>query len=286
MPDSVVPVPPLAVPEGLSPLVLNEASHLREHWQALEQELHRSQQQAGSLEAAVQLLEAMPGGGGSRAKCCSMSRAAAALLGRDAKSLQGVHLHQLLHNQSGLRQWIARATGSLASFGHVRGGAVEAPARLTRWLQVRARPCSCRPGQLWLLDDAEAPPAAPAGTLAGCARRGHRPAQPVHAADAAAVLVRRCPPSRRARAAVAGCDHFTALNATAGRAGDEVLRQVAWLLQREQGAHGLAARWGRTPLLWLHAADTEAAVQTLAWRLCAAVQEWAPTMPASVLCWG
>ena len=285
MPDSVVPVPPLAVPEGLSPLVLDEASHLREHWQALEQDLHRSQQQAGSLEAAVvQLLEAMPGGAvwEQGEVLLYVSRRAAALLGRDAKSLQGVHLHQLLHNQSGLRQWIARATGSLASFGHVRG---EVPWKLqpglTRWLQVQGQAMQLPAlGNLWLLDDAEV------------LRQQRRLARWQDAHDAGTGLPNQytlqmqlqswcaAPPSEPQGQGLLwlDVDYFTALNATAGRAaGDEVLRQVAWLLQREQGAHGLAARVGADAfVLWLHAADTEAAVQTLAWRLCAAVQEWAP----------
>ena len=280
---------PPAVLEVQAPQVLDEATHLQAHWQALEQDLHHSQQQAGSMEAAVvQLLESMPGGAvweqGER--LLYVSRRAAALLGRDAKSLQGAHLHQLLHSQPGARQWMERATDSLTSFGHFQA---EVPWKLqpglTRWLQVQGQ-CMQLPaqGNLWLLHNAED------------ARQHRRLARWQDAHDAATGLANQYTLQAQLQSWCAATpaqvhqahqgqgllwldvDYFTALNATAGRAaGDEVLRQVAWLLQREQGAHGLAARVGADAfVLWLHPADGEAAVHTLAWRLCAAVQEWAP----------
>lgn len=263
----------------------DEAAHLQAHWQALEQDLHHSQQQAGSMEAAVyQLLESMPGGAvweqGDR--LLYVSRRAAALLGRDAKSLQGTHLHQLLHSQPGARQWVQSATNSLIGFGHFQG---EVPWKLqsgfTRWLQIQGQ-CMHLPaqGNLWLLRDAEE------------ARQHRRLARWHDAHDAGTGLANQytlhtqlqswCEASSQAQQGQGllwlDVDYFTALNATAGRAaGDEVLRQVAWLLQREQGAHGLAARVGADAfVLWLRPLGSEAAVQTLAWRLCTAVQEWAP----------
>lgn len=271
-----------AVQTGRAP---DEAAHLQAHWQALEQDLHHSQQQAGSLEAAVcQLLESMPGGAvweqGDR--LLYVSRRAAALLGRDAKSLQGTHLHQLLHSQPGARQWVESVTDSLISFGHFQG---EVPWKLqpglTRWLHLQGQ-CMQLPaqGNLWLLRDAEE------------ARQHRRQARWQDAHDAGTGLPNQytlhtqlqswCGASSQAQQGQGllwlDVDYFTALNATAGRAaGDEVLRQVAWLLQREQGAHGLAARVGADAfVLWLRPLGSEAAVQTLAWRLCTAVQEWAP----------
>ncbi|MEG2048632.1 MAG: diguanylate cyclase, partial [Comamonas sp.] len=288
VPASAVPASAFT-PEALSPLAADEATHLREHWQALEQDLHHSQQQAGSMEAAVvQLLEAMPGGTvwEQDERLLYVSRRAAALLGRDVKSLQGAHLHQLLHNQPGARQWVERVIGSLTSFGHFQG---EVPWKLqpglTRWLQVQGQCMQLpAPGNLWLLHDAED------------ARQHRRLARWQDAHDAATGLANQYTLQAQLQSWCAATpaqvhqahqgqgllwldvDYFTALNATAGRAaGDEVLRQVAWLLQREQGAHGLAARVGADAfVLWLHPADSEAAVHTLAWRLCAAVQEWAP----------
>lgn len=276
---------PPAVLEVQAPQVLDEATHLQAHWQALEQDLHHSQQQAGSMEAAVvQLLESMPGGAvweqGER--LLYVSRRAAALLGRDAKSLQGAHLHQLLHSQPGARQWVESVTNSLIGFGHFQG---EVPWKLqsgfTRWLQIQGQ-CMHLPaqGNLWLLRDAEE------------ARQHRRQARWQDAHDAGTGLANQytlhtqlqswCGASSQAQQGQGllwlDVDYFTALNATAGRAaGDEVLRQVAWLLQREQGAHGLAARVGADAfVLWLRPLGSEAAVQTLAWRLCTAVQEWAP----------
>ena len=268
-----------------SAVAQDETAHIRAHWQALEEDVDRSQRQAGSLESAmVQLLETLPGGAiwEQDDVLLHVSRRAAALLGRDAKPLQGAPLHQLLYDQPGARQWVQHATVSMASFGHCRG---ELPWKLapgaTRWLQVQGQ-CFQAPaqGNLWRIDDAEV------------LRQRRRMARWQDAHDAATGLPNRftlqaqlqswcdTPPQPRPAQALLwlDVDYFTALNATAGRAaGDEVLRQVAWLLQREQGALGMAARVEADAfVLWLRPAGDEASVQTLAWRLCAAVQGWAP----------
>ena len=274
-----------SVPSSLLPVEPDEAAYIREQWQALEGELRRSQEQGSGLESLViQLLEALPSGAvwECQGVLRYVSRRAAALLEREGKPLQGAPLHQLLCDQPSARQWMEWGTVSMVSYGHCRG---EVPWRLrpglVRWLHVegqRLHPPA--EGNLWLLEDAEG------------LRQRRRQSRWQDTHDATTQLPDRytllaqlqawCaqPPSPQPALGLMwlDVDYFTAFNATAGRAaGDEVLRQVAWLLQREQGTQGMAARVGADAfVLWLPASESQAAVQTLAWRLCTAVQDWVP----------
>lgn len=254
-------------------------------WQALEQQLHASQQQAQGLRSSlVQLLETWPQGAiwAQGEVLQHASHRAAHLLGRDAKSLVGLHVGQLLQGQPAARAWVQASAAGMAGFGHYRGELLwQLPDGASRCLQIegmRLRPPA--EGSLWLLEDAG--PQRQRSSLpqwlaahdpsTGLANRQqleqqmHTTPAPTSHADAGQALL------------WLDVDYFRVLNATAGRAaGDEVLRQVAWLLHREQGVQGVAARVGGDEfVLWLAQARDASAVQTLAWRLCEVVRSWTP----------
>jgi len=275
--------PPVPTP-ALQPLQ-DEATRIRAHWQVLEQQSHASQRNERSLESALgQVLEALPMGAvWARGDVLQQgSRRAAWLLGHEAKALAGMTLEQVLQGQPGARQWARLAAEAMTGFGQCRGElAWQMPAGGTRWLQVQGQQLLApAQGSLWLLEDAQR------------LRQRRSQSQWLAAHDAHTGLPNRHTLAQQLQhwCARAGedapaqallwvdVDYFTALNATAGRAaGDEVLRQVAWLLQREQGMHGMVARVGADAfVLWLRQAEVQALVQTLAWRLCDAAQAWTP----------
>lgn len=261
-------------------------------WQALLQERDASVRQGLGMEAAfTALLDALPQGAiWARGQAVYYAtRRAAVLLGRDGKALAGQTLEQLLLHQPGARQWMQQARVGMAGFGRYRAALAWQPgAAPPRWLQVECMPLPTgQADSLWLLVD-------------GAAQQQRRQqADWLHTHDALTglplqrqALVQLQAWQSAARAAVSAAaggvagqallwvevDYVAVLQATAGRAaGDEVLRQVAWLLESEQGAQGMAARAGTEGfVLWLPQAPSAAHVQTLAWRLCETVQAWAP----------
>ena len=274
----------------------DEAQHIEQHWQDLEAQLSQALRQADSARAALeQLLAHFPVGvvwlqGNVVAHA---SRKAAQLLGVDALALQGTNLMDLVQQQPEAMAALQAGHDALVGFGRFAAnvGWIQ-PLTGERCLlhvhsvQLRA-PAQ---GSLWLLRDA--------GQTQTLMQLPHWQAQydaltglPVRAsllsrmqtftskalqAPASAGLES---PAPSAQALLwLDVDYLEALNAMVGReAGNEVLRQVAWLLQYEQASWGVASRVGSDDfVLWLPQAADPSAVQTLAWRLCEVVQHWTP----------
>ncbi|WP_370679338.1 diguanylate cyclase domain-containing protein [Comamonas sp. GB3 AK4-5] len=238
----------------------------------------------GELESAlVQMMEAMPMGViWARGNVLHhASRRAGWLLGMEPGALVGLSLEQLLQGQSGARAWIVQAMESLIGFGQFRSElGWQQPGGRAMGLQVQVvvlQPAEL--GILWLLEDAESlhQIRGQANWLDAHDRLTGLPNRQTLVHQLQAWCATAAAPTPMALLWV-DVDYFTAFNATAGRAaGDEVLRQVAWLLHRERGLEGMAARMeGDAFVLCLRQTQEEGSVQALAWRLCDVAQAWSP----------
>lgn len=237
--------------------------------------------------AIVQMLEALPMGAiWARSNALHhATRKAGWLLGYEPGALVGLTLEQMLQGQGGARNWAEQGMESLIGFGQFRRELVwQQPGGRCMALQVQAmvlQPPEL--GSLWLLEDAlphqharsQADWQQAYDVLTGLANRQTLELQLQTWCTAAAA------PWYMGLLWV-NVDYFSAFNATAGHAaGDEVLRQVAWLLSRERGLEGMAARMeGDAFVLCLCQPQAEGSVQSLAWRLCEVVQAWAPRVGA------
>lgn len=242
----------------------------------------------GELESSlVQMMEAMPMGViWVRGNVLHhATRRAGWLLGCEPGALVGLTLERLLQGQHGASAWVSQSLESLVGFGRSRSElAWQQPGGRVMNLQAQAvvlQPSEL--GILWLLEDTQP------------LQQIHNQASWQGAHDRLTGLPNRQTLERQLQAwctAAAGplplallwvdVDYFTAFNATAGHAaGDEVLRQLAWLLHRERGLEGMAARMaGDAFVLCLFQTPAEVNVQALAWRLCDVVQAWTPRVGA------
>ncbi|MDR2326358.1 MAG: sensor domain-containing diguanylate cyclase [Acidovorax sp.] len=237
--------------------------------------------------AMVQMLDALPMGAiwARDNALLHATRRAGWLLGCEPGLMVGMTLEQVLQGQDRARNWAVQGMESLMGFGQFRRELVwQQPGGRSVALQVQAmvlQPPEL--GSLWLLEDAQPLQQARSQTgwqqaydaLTGLANRQTLELQ-LQTWCAAATT-----PWHMGLLWV-NVDYFSAFNATAGHAaGDEVLRQVAWLLNRERGQEGMAARMeGDAFVLCLRQPQAEGSVQSLAWRLCEVVQAWTPRVGA------
>ena len=263
-----------------------EAHNVQTHLKALELACTQSQADNARLEATLeQLLQAMPIGTlwleGQRVRYANAL--ASRLLGLPAMSLEGKDIDVVLHEQTGAQAWQQRVMQTVQDFGHYReevlwqsptgqrcwlmlqGSLLQKPAQGSVWMLQDARELrSARESEQWrLLHDA----------ASGLPNQRWLEArlQPLwtHASDALSDVAHAC--------LWVEMDYVQILQNHAGRdAVQAVMCQLAYLLQREAPA-GYAARMSESAIaLWLYAPASEDAVQTLAWRLCERVEQWAP----------